>query len=560
MNNDIVAGIQHLPLNDQFNILLHKKIMHKTGSVKRRLKKYYKDKYKKTGIIPAPLQLVQQGIMEGRRCSGRPRTLTPDVQKRFVEMVKASCDHENNDFIFISRKLRSISNYHHFLEEEFTKKISLKALRYFSRQENLMQYLERYDYDEPPQEQYYFDQRQIFDLIQMDGCNFRYFKIRNDEGKWQKPQVIEFFDTGSRYMFVLDVFFSESSLNSVDLFTQFLLSTSFPHKTICIRPDNAGGFLNLKRPIQEINLKHSLPKGFYMKPDFARAHAPKHKAHLESSHRSLHYFEARIIKAFEDKIVRTEPGKIYKNGKFETITVTLLDIDINDLRTNGVIEVYQKKHNSSKHNFSEKGLTNSWIPIKKFNKFMSEHQTFNFSTDKVKQFMKYGFDKVKATVNTQRKIRFDKQDFYVAEGAERFSRYKSTNVKISRVNEKLLIFEDKPDGMIMGEAVCQKKYDVSALSENKVIPKNEVELIAEFLEQQRMLVDPTALINANQKGLTIEMTKKIYQRNQDRYEDYAKNINHIGAAIGKALFNAFLVDYDRHQRNTHVAPYATYKE
>ena len=259
MNNDIVAGIQHLPLNDQFNILLHKKIMHKTGSVKRRLKKYYKDKYKKTGIIPAPLQLVQQGIMEGRRCSGRPRTLTPDVQKRFVEMVKASCDHENNDFIFISRKLRSISNYHHFLEEEFTKKISLKALRYFSRQENLMQYLERYDYDEPPQEQYYFDQRQIFDLIQMDGCNFRYFKIRNDEGKWQKPQVIEFFDTGSRYMFVLDVFFSESSLNSVDLFTQFLLSTSFPHKTICIRPDNAGGFLNLKRPIQEINLKHSLP-------------------------------------------------------------------------------------------------------------------------------------------------------------------------------------------------------------------------------------------------------------------------------------------------------------
>lgn len=361
-------------------------------------------------------------------------------------------------------------------------------------------------------------------------------------------------------MFVLDVFFSESSLNSVDLFTQFLLSTSFPHKTICIRPDNAGGFLNLKRPIQEINLKHALPEGFYMKSDFARARAPKHKAHLESSHRSLHYFEARIIKAFEKRIVRTEPGKIYKNGKFETITVTLLDIDINDLRTNGVIEVYQKKHNTSKHNFSEKSLTSSWIPREKFDNFMAEHQTFNFSTEKVKQFMKYGFDKIKATVNTQRKIRFDKQDFYVAEGAERFSRHKSTKVIISRVNEKLLIFEDKPDGVIIGEAVCQKKYDISALSENEVIPKNEVELISEFLEQQGMLIDPTALINANQKGLTIDITKKIYQRHQERYESYSKKINHSGAAIGKALFNAFLVDYDRHQRNTNVAPYATYKE
>ena len=560
MDNDIAADIQNLPLDDQFKVLLFRKIMDKTGSVKRRLRKYYKDKYQKTGLIPRPLQLVQQGIMEGRKCSGRPRTLTPDIQKRFVEMVKASCDHENDAFLFISRKLRSISNYHNFLEEEFTKKISLGALRHFSRQENLTQYLKKPDYDEPPQEQYYFEKRAVFDLIQMDGCNFRYFKIRNDEGKWQKPQVIEFFDTGSRYMFVLDVFFSESSLNSVDLFTQFLLSTSFPHKTICIRPDNAGGFLNLKRPIQEINLKHALPEGFYMKPDFARVRAPKHKAHLESSHRSLHYFEARIIKAFEKRIVRTEPGKIYKNGKIETITVTLLDIDINDLRTNGVIEVYQKKHNTSKHNFSEKGLTSSWIPLEKFDNFMAEHQTFNFSTDKVKQFMKYGFDKVKATVNTQRKIRFEKQDFYVAEGAERFSRHKSTNVIVSRVNEKLLIFEDKPDGVVIGEAVCQKKYDISALSENEVIPKNEIELISDFLEQQGMLVDPTALINANQKGLTIDMTKTIYQRHQERYENYAKRINHTGAAIGKALFNAFLVDYDRHQRNTNVAPYATYKE
>jgi len=559
MDNDISGDIQHLPLNDQFNVLLHRKIMHKTGSVKRRLKKYYKDKYDKTGIIPAPLLLVQQGIMDGRKCSGRPRTMTPDVQQRFVEMVKASCDHGNNDFLFISRRMRSISNYHKFLEEEFSKKISLQALRYFARQGNIKQYLEKSDYDEPYEKQYYFDQREVFGLIQMDGCNFHYFKIRNDKGEWQKPQVIEFFDTGSRYIFVLDAFFSESSLNSVDIFTQFLLSTPFPHKTICIRPDNAGGFLNLKRPIHEINLKYSLPDGFFMKPDFAGVRAPKHKAHLESSHRTLHYFEARIIKAFEKKIVRTEPGIIYKNGKIETISVTLLDIDLNDLRTHGIIEAYQKQHNNSKHNFSKKSMTKSWIPREKFNNFMTEHQTFDFSINKVKQFMRYGFDKIKATVSTQRKIRFEKQDFYVAKGAERFSRYKSTKVIISRVEDKLLIFEDKSDGVIIGEAVCQKKYDVSASPKKSVIRKNEVELISEFLEKQGMLVDPKALINANLKGLTLNITKQIYQRHQERYENYSKKVNHSNAAIGKALFNAFLVDYDQYQRNIHVAPYATYK-
>jgi hypothetical protein len=57
--------ISQLSLDDQFMILLHKKIMDKTGSAKRRAKKYYMDQYKKTGIIPKPLLLAGQGIMEG---------------------------------------------------------------------------------------------------------------------------------------------------------------------------------------------------------------------------------------------------------------------------------------------------------------------------------------------------------------------------------------------------------------------------------------------------------------------------------------------------------------
>ena len=561
MDNEESSRISDLSLDDQFRILLYKKLLNKTGSGKRRMKKYYKDKYSKTGIIPAPLQLIKKGIVEGRKCSGRPRTLTPDVQQRFIEMIKASCEHDNDDFIFISRKMRSISNFHNFLEQEFMKKISLGALRHFSNQQNLKQYLTKPDYDEPPRVLYYFETRQVFDLIQMDGCIFRYFKIRNNEGKWQKPQVIEFFDTGSRYMFVLDVYFSESSMNSVELFTQFLLSTPFPCKEIRLRPDNAGGFLNLKRPIQEINLKHSLPDGFCMKPDFAKQRAPKHKAHLESSHRSLHYFEARIIKHFENRIVGTEPGTIYnKNGKLEAITVTLLDIDLEKLKTSGVIEAYRKKHNDSKHNFSEKGVTSSWIPGEAFMDFMSQHPTFLFSADKVKDFMKYGFEKIKATVTTQKKIRFEKQDFFVAEGIEHFSSHKSTNVKISRVNDKLLIFEDRPDGVFLGEAVAQKKYKAPALPEKSAIKKNETEQIADFLEQKGFFVEQAALANARNKGLTLDKARAIHQQHRKRYEGYAKTVNHPGAAVGKALFNSFLLDYYRHQQNTHVAPYATYKE
>jgi len=129
-------------------------------------------------------------------------------------------------------------------------------------------------------------------------------------------------------MFVLDAFFSESSLNAVDLFTQFLLSTPFPQKRFRIRPDNAKGFLNLKRAFNAVNLEHSVPRGFYMDADFARIHAPKDKAHLESSHRSLHNFEIRIIKAFEDRIVKTVPNYLFKPGKKEKFTVTLLDITL----------------------------------------------------------------------------------------------------------------------------------------------------------------------------------------------------------------------------------------
>jgi hypothetical protein len=553
----------NMTLDDEFNLLLYKKIMNKKGSAKRRTKKYYKDQYKKTGIIPGPLLLVKKGIMDGRRCSGRPRSLDEQTLKRFVEMVKASCDPSSNGFIFITQKARIIKNYHYWLEKELNHPISLDALRRCVKRENLKPYLNKPDFEDDVPEENYFSSEPVFDLIQMDGCEFQYLKIRNDNGYWQKPQVIEFYDTGSRYMFILDAYFSESSLNSVDLFTLFLLSTPFPEKRIRIRPDQAKGFLNLKRPMNALNLKHSTQDGFYMEPDFARIHSPKYKAHLESSHRSLHNFEIRIIKAFEDKIVKTVPGYIFKHNKKQKITVTYLDISLHDLKTSPLMEEYRHEHNSTRHYFSENGKVAAWVPDKKFADFFTtETDTLTFSPEQVKEYMKYGFPKIKATVSKKKTIRYDNQYYYVTIGADLFSSHKSTPVQISTYNDKLFIFEPKDDGILLGEALAQKPFEkpVKSSTEAGQPEVNELDQIIAFLEENSMVVDRPSLIEIYQKGLSPGVAKEIYRHNQKRYTTYVKKMRQPENIKGAALFNAFILDCQNHQRRIHMVPYASHGE
>ncbi len=140
--------MDELCLDDRFHLLLHKKLMNKQEGALRRAKKYYKDQYQKTGIIPGPLLLAEKGIMEGRRCSGRPRSPDDEARKRFIAVVKASCDPSNQDFIFISRKARTIRNYHHWLESELKRPVSIDALRRSVKRDNLTPYLTRPDFDE----------------------------------------------------------------------------------------------------------------------------------------------------------------------------------------------------------------------------------------------------------------------------------------------------------------------------------------------------------------------------------------------------------------------------
>jgi hypothetical protein len=552
---DDLKVTRDLSIDNRFYLLLHKKIMNKIGSARRRAKKYYKDQYRKTGIIPRPLLLVEKGMMEGRKCSGRPRSLDETVKMRFVDMVKASCDPLSSEFIFITRKARTIKNYHYWLEQEFDKTISLQALRRCVGNENLKAYLEKPDSEEDIPVKHTFKQEPIFALIQIDGCRFRYIRIRNETGKWQAPQVIETFDTGSRYMFDLEAYFEETSMNAVDLFTRFLTGIEFPFITICIRPDNAQGFLNLKRVINALNIAHSTPGGFYLESDFSRTYAPKDKAHLESSHRSLHNFEIRIIKAFEDRIVKTALTTIFNQGKKETITVTFLNITLQDLKNSHHIREYRNEHNQSKHYFSENGQVDSWVPEQKMTQFLSEQsQALTFSPGQVQDYMRYGFDKIKATVSKKRTIRHANQDYYVTIGADLFSRHKSTSVKISRFRDKLYIFEPGEAGVLLGEALACKAFEGSSIITD--MPPDELTKIINFLEQHSMIIDRPVLIELYHRGIGLKQAKTIYMQNKHRYDTYIKKIRQPIQQKGKALFNAFALDCHKAKHPGHVAPYA----
>lgn len=540
-----------LCLDDQFMILLHKKIMDKTGGTKRRAKKYYMDQYKKTGIIPKPLLLAGQGIMEGRKCSGRPSALSDDVTNRFIEMVKASCDANDQRFFYITRKARKITTYHKLLEHEFGKKISIYALRRLVHRQYLHVYLQQPDFDSTQMDKGYFNPEQIFDLIQVDGCQFQYIKIKDETNAWRKPQVIEFFDTGSRYILVLEFYFSETNLNAVELFSRFLLVVPIPKKRIRLRPDQAKAFLNLKRPIHELNIKYSLPQGFYMEADFSAVRSPKHKVHLESSHRSVHDFEIRIIKHFENKIAKTEPGFVFQGNKKVPITVTCLNITMEQLRRSGLLELYRNQHNEQPHRFSEQGKTQTWVPDQRLREYLSDQQTMQFEPDHIDAFMRYGFDKKKATVSAHKTIIYNKHKYTVVVGAEKFSAHKSTPVLVSHHDNKLYIFERGKDGVCLGEALCQasSKKPTSAIKKAQTrLKQNQVEQIAGYLENTAMSVDLNALIACYRDGLTFSIAKAICEANTQRYDQLSDKLDDP-SRVGFVRFNAFLIDFKRYHQN-----------
>ena len=261
--------------------------------------------------------------------------------------------------------------------------------------------------------------------------------------------------------------------------------------------------------------------------------------------------------AFEDRIADTVPGSIFNRGQKEKITVTLLDITLQELKGSPLIEEYRNEHNQNKHYFSEKAEIHEWIPAKKLDAFLaSQADTLTFTPDQVQEYMKYGFRKVKATVSKKRTIRHKNRDYYVACGAELFSRHKSTPVQISIYRDKLFIFEKGEDGILLGEALARQPFEKLPEPAEKVQP-DELDRIITLLEEHNMAVCRPTLIEVYHKGLTLDRAKQVFDHNQSRYAVYTRKMRQPETEKGAALFRAFILDCERSMDSNHIATYAT---
>ena len=359
---------------EEFEILLFRKTMNLTSNQKSSARKYYKDAYKKSGVIPEGLR-----YRECRKASGRKPTYSLELVKRFIEIVQKASLAGIKDPDFITKELRTIENFRRRLKAEFGE-IKPQTLYRLARKHQLKEYLLKPDGEEPKNLPACFEKLEVFDLIQMDGCNFHYFEIKNDRGQFNKPLAISFIDTGSRYIMAMDICFSESTLNSIKAFELFLSSTVFPQKEIRFRPDNSSGFVNLKRVLNELNHKYAAPERFFFKSNFAKAGKPKHKAHLESSHRLLHGFEDFIMLNIpKDKLVERIQGfRINTSGHKEAVTISRYDINLSELKATGIIEAYLKEHNETSRLFSVSGQMEKWHPREKFETYLKSRDSFRF--------------------------------------------------------------------------------------------------------------------------------------------------------------------------------------
>ena len=174
--------------------------------------------------------------------------------------------------------------------------------------------------------------------------------------------------------------------------------------------------------------------------------------------------------------------------------------------------------------------------------------TITFQAQHVQDFMKYGFVKKNATVSKKGHITLNNQTYVVVQ-KENFSRHKSTLVVVSEYNGKLLIFENKPDGIYLAEALCQGPSKKPKFKKNKDrIQSSEIDRIIFFLQEKKMSVHNKILIKCYRQGLSFKMVKQIYDQNRRKYQQYDR-LPKPKKEI--ARFNAFIMDCHRYQRKDH---------
>jgi hypothetical protein len=204
--------------------------------------------------------------------------------------------------------------------------------------------------------------------------------------------------------------------------------------------------------------------------------------------------------------VKQEARFAFINNKKTKITVTYLDIGIDEINHSNILENYRNEHNEKKHYFSDNGQTQSWIPQEKLHHWMDQQSTtICFDPEDVECFMRYAFKKKNASVSKLGTVIYEKRKFTVVIGREKFSHQQSTPVKASYYNNKLFLFEKKQGGVWIGEAMPQQPSEIPKHIEEKAVNRvkmNEVEQMATFLEKNDFQVNLTELIAQYHHRLT----------------------------------------------------------
>lgn len=533
------------------------KVKDKPASTARSLRAYYRKQFQQTGKVPMALC-----VKEGRRYAGKRRQISRDIETRFVDMVIRSAD-SSDIFNYYTQDQRKVTVFQRQLEKEFSRKIPIHQLYTVVRACNLAPYLSKQD-DEIDDEKTpgFFKAEPVGALVQMDGVEADYLEIQ-DGDRWRKPIWIEFMDMGSRKLLAMHAYLSESSENSVDIFMRFLDGNAFAHAPMKIRPDNAGGFLNLKRPLHELNKKYARDRGFIFLDDFSRAGTPKDKAHLESSHRKAHKdLERGIINHFKDRIHSQYKKQKKVGNRMKTVTVTRLSISLDELNASGETEAYMRRHNSEKHRFTEDGVQRIWAPADRWDAYITASDTFKFKTKDIELCRRYGYTKAKATIDKNGCITYQKRKYYVADQSH-WNRQSSTSIKVSLIGDHLAYFSPHDDGEWLGDAQplktpekSQKIIDREQAKVVKIITENEFANTVKALKDHGMIVDEGCdnkggkLRKMLDEGLTLDGVNQLLAEHGEKYRQYA------GTIVAFNLFASHVKKWQGANNPKKLIPYA----
>ncbi len=536
---------------EKFGELLYKKLIGKSPTQQKTMRCYYRKIFNETGEIPEAL-LTENS----KKLCGRKKLIDAEVAERFIAMVKASADDDISSPGFVPRRLRKIRNFRKLLETELGRKIPKDQLYRLAKEQNLYEFLDKPDFDDDKfvsTGKNHFRSVPVFDLIQIDGCVMKYLKIKDENNEWRSPAVISFMDTGSRFIFNMHLCFSESNQSSVEAFSDFMRSTLFPNKKVRLRPDNSNGFLNLKRPIHELNQKYSTLNGLLFDEDFARVLEAKDKIHLERSHKTLHNFEFFMIQELKDRIALRKEGTKFFSGKMEKTVISHIDITLSELKACGIMEKYRYNHNSTSHIFTDDGMRMRWTPQQKLDDFMYGVETTMISEKDIESLSVYGFQKEVISAPKSRSFVYHGRQYFIHKEVNNYWQLRRMDkVRVSADGDQLFIFEDKDNGTLIltafaTQAPIRSEKSVKAKEEKKKT-QNQTDMITSLLENSGMVINKSRLFREYDNGLTQDIAAELLEQHAEKYEKYAGEKGFIS-------FNLFLADFINRNK-AEVKPYA----